>query len=580
MRRLSILLLMVQMGMPPGLAAQETRTVQGTISDGTDPMEDVRIEVQGRETRTFSGPDGKYAIEARVGDMLKYSYVGMRDYILRVEEGTRFANLAMIPEFTELEEVVVEGRKRKTQQQLALEYPLNKRLIRTAFGILDADAMATNIRLLDEEEINPISLCILDFLRARFAGVRVVGNCLDGGSAFLRGGIGSLTQSGGAIFDVDGMIFTETPYWLDVNNIKRMAIIAGLGYTMRYGGMGGGGVIVINTKAGSFSWDGEYDLAQRTDNYLAGPVLDAGEVQKNEASYVQAFAEATSLEEALAVHAAFSPRYRSVPYYLLEAYRTLSGHAGGQEVADALIGEGWRYFEKDASLLKALAYYYQEQKRHGPALECYKKVFHLRPSYAQSYLDLARAYRDEGMIKQAASIYSRYKYLLDAGLIAASEDFSKLMQHESDNLLVLHGREIGISTGKIESDPFVQNTTRIVVEWSHTEAEFELQFVNPRGQYYTWEHTYAQNEARILDEKMKGYSIEEQILDNSLPGDWEVNLRYLGNKSLTPTYMKVTVYTHYNTPRQDKTVRVYRLTLKEVNQKLLGINEGATVVLN
>ena len=149
MRRLSILLLMVQMGMPPGLAAQETQTVQGTISDGTDPMEDVRIEVQGRETRTFSGPDGKYAIEARVGDMLKYSYVGMRDYILRVEEGTRFANLAMIPEFTELEEVVVEGRKRKTQQQLALEYPLNKRLIRTAFGILDADAIATNIRLLD-----------------------------------------------------------------------------------------------------------------------------------------------------------------------------------------------------------------------------------------------------------------------------------------------------------------------------------------------------------------------------------------------------------------------------------------------
>jgi hypothetical protein len=177
-----------------------------------------------------------------------------------------------------------------------------------------------------------------------------------------------------------------------------------------------------------------------------------------------------------------------------------------------------------------------------------------------------------GSYDKSAGIYARYKYLVDENFLLPSADFSKIIQHESDNLLQLHASHVGANSRKIITDPFVQNTTRVVVEWNDTEAEFELQFVNPEGQYHNWLHTYADNEERIRDEKMSGYSVEEQIIDNALPGLWEVNVRYAGNKSLTPTYLKVTTYYNYGERDQKKQVNTFKLTLKNNWQKLLSIN--------
>ena len=73
-----------------GLKAQEDRQVLGTVSDGNNPLQDVQISVQGKEGVAFTNAEGKYSIEAEVGDLLKYSYNGMKDYIVRVEDVTRY----------------------------------------------------------------------------------------------------------------------------------------------------------------------------------------------------------------------------------------------------------------------------------------------------------------------------------------------------------------------------------------------------------------------------------------------------------------------------------------------------------
>ena len=104
-----------------GLVAQEMRTVRGSVTDGTNPMPDVEIAVQGRsDVRTFSDADGNYEIQAEVGSfkVLLYRYEG---YLVRVEEVTRYMNLIMIPDVEELEEVTVTRSRRKSQQDLAIE---------------------------------------------------------------------------------------------------------------------------------------------------------------------------------------------------------------------------------------------------------------------------------------------------------------------------------------------------------------------------------------------------------------------------------------------------------------------------
>ncbi|MBT8204838.1 MAG: hypothetical protein KJO20_05635, partial [Eudoraea sp.] len=71
----------------------------------------------------------------------------------------------------------------------------------------------------------------------------------------------------------------------------------------------------------------------------------------------------------------------------------------------------------------------------------------------------------------------------------------------------------------------------------------------------------------------------EYLLDASLPGEWDVNIKYLGNKSLTPSYLKVTIYQNYGSMSQSKVVKVFRLQLKDANQRLFGLNNGTKIAM-
>ena len=561
-----------------GLSAQDNRTIQGTVSDGNSPMKDVLIEVQGKNTQAVSADDGSYAIDAEVGDMLRYSYTGMKDYMVRVEDVTRHLNLIMIPDIEELPEVTVTGIKRKSQRDLAIEYPNNPRIIRTAFGYLNADTAPGRVVMISEKDILPVQLDIFGVIRNRFPGISIVGNCQQGGNVIIRGS-GSIANPRSAVYDVDGLILTNAPCWLDPLQIKRMAIIPTIAYSARYGALGAGGVVVINTISGNPRDPKIIDQARLRNNYVKDPVADLAATAESEPSYMGAFREAQSFDEAVTVYNRYASRYSGSPYFYLDSYRYFYDRLNAQEFADGIISENMMRFDDNAVILKALAYIYQDQGRDAKALEVMKEVFILRPNYSQSYQDLAQAYRDARNFDKSAWIYFRYHYLVEENFLVDSEYFSKIIRHEGDNLLKLHARDAGVNVDQILTDPYVEKTTRVVLEWNDTEAEFEVQFVNPEGQYHVWKHTYAENEDRILDEKMKGYSIEEQIIDRARPGLWDLNVKYMGNKSLTPTYLKVTTYYNYGERDQRKEVHTFKLTLKNNWQKLMTINNpGASTV--
>ncbi|MEX0290681.1 MAG: DUF2135 domain-containing protein, partial [Flavobacteriaceae bacterium] len=229
--------------------------------------------------------------------------------------------------------------------------------------------------------------------------------------------------------------------------------------------------------------------------------------------------------------------------------------------------------------LKALAYQYQAEGNLAKANQIYKEVFILRPQYAQSYMDLAGSYRDIKDYKKAASLYARYDYLIGEGLIKAEDEgFTAMIRREFYNLLDLHSRELSGRSKKLKKEEF--NGTRLVFEWHDSEAEFELQFVNPEGQYFKWEHSLLANAERIKDEKLKGYSSEEYLIDDSIKGRWQVNAKYFGNKSLTPTYLKATIYHNYGSPSQRKATLLFKLSLKDVNQELFSVSNTSAIVSN
>ena len=114
-------------------------------------------------------------------------------------------------------------------------------------------------------------------------------------------------------------------------------------------------------------------------------------------------------------------------------------------------------------------------------------------------------------------------------------------------------------------------------EWNDGEAEFELQFVNPEGRYFKTEHSFFADAERIREEKLLGYTTAEFLIDGSMPATWQVNAKYLGNKKLTPSYLKASTYYDYGTDAQRKEIKVFKLGLKNVNQELFKVNNTPSI---
>ncbi len=565
-------------------AQERIKIISGSISDGQNPITDAQISLKGA-TSSLLGTDsqGKYSIEAKVGDIIVYASPGMRNIEILVEDVTRILNITMFPDVEELDEVVVTKSRRKSQLELQQEYESNPNIIRTAYGFINSETSAFRVNIMAENQINAVGLCIIDLLRGQFAGILVSGNCQSGGSVIFRG-IGSISSGQPAVFDVDGQILNDPPLWILPDNIERLAILPGLSARTSYGGIASGGVVVINTKAGSTSIASGAlkDKARLRNNMVTGRVLTQEELAKDLPTYLQELQASNTFEAAKKVYMDRALQYNGNPGFYVDAYRYFSDRWAQSGFADELIDSNMEKMYNNAPALKALAYAYQEQGQYELAHKIFKDIFTLRPNYVQSYLDLANSYRDIGDSKRAANLFARYYYLLDEGFLNADEAyFAPLIDREFNNLLRLGKNDLVAKSGKkiyVTEEAF--KGTRLVFEWDNGDAEFELQFVNPKNQQFTWKHTMEQNSELLTLEKAQGFSIGEYFLDNSLPGTWKVNIRYMGNKSLTPTYLKATIYHNYGTTSQRKEIRLYRLQTKQVNQALFPLTISSALVGN
>ena len=561
---------------------EKSKVISGIVSDGRTPLENVQIVVDGADVTLFTDAQGRYTLNTVPGSTIRYSYTGMKTIEIVVEDVTRILNVEMFPDIEELEEVVVTKSRRKSKEDLEIEYSTNPNLIRSAYGILDPSTSAYQIRMLAEDQFSEVGLCILGVLRGQFPGVGVNGDCINGGYVSIRGS-SSLYNDPGAIFDVDGQIFKDAPLWLPVANMKRIAVMTGLAARNLYGGIASGGVVVINTHTGHAFSNSKLikDKARLRNNKYKGDALTAKSLSSSEPTYLQELHEAKSLEETKKIHEFYAPRYGASYSYYVDVLTYFTEYWKDDAFTNKIVQDGLLYFNENPVALKALAYAFQSNGDFKKANELYKELFILRPNYGQSYMDLASSYRELGDGKKAASLYMRYDYLVNEGFLENdSTAFAKIMDREFNNLMTLKGKQLFSKKGK---DPVLEedfNGIRIVFEWNDSEAEFELQFVNPEGRYFTTVHSLAVDAERIHKEKLLGYSCEEFLIDESLPGRWQVNVNYLGNKSLTPSYVKATIYYDYGSAAQRKEIKVFKLGLKNVNQELFKVNNTARIVSN
>ncbi|OBX24670.1 TonB-linked SusC/RagA family outer membrane protein [Gelidibacter algens] len=231
----------------------QDKVISGTISDQSGlPLPGVNIIVKGTTNGTQSDFDGNYTIDASTGDILSFTYVGLKAQEITVGTSNTL-NVTMTEDASVLDEVVV-----------------------TALGISrEKKSLGYSTQEVEGDELSTVkSGNFVNALSGRASGVQIKRNNNLGGSTnvVIRGNA-SLTGSNQALFVIDGVPINNTNtnsagqaqasggYYdygntaSDINpdDIESVNILKGAAASALYGSRAANGVIMITTKTGKKS---------------------------------------------------------------------------------------------------------------------------------------------------------------------------------------------------------------------------------------------------------------------------------------------------------------------------------------
>ncbi|MGJ8659912.1 MAG: SusC/RagA family TonB-linked outer membrane protein [Cellulophaga fucicola] len=209
--------------------AQE-KTITGSVTDQDGlPLPGVSVLVVGTAIGTQSDFDGNYTISAKVGQVLRYSYIGQKTTDRTVGVSSTI-NLQMEEDAEALEEVVV-----------------------TAYGVQKKESLTGSIAEIKSEEIAKVaSGNAVTGLTGKVSGVQIFSNSGQPGTAptVRFRGIGSLNGSSAPLYVVDGVPYNESITSLNPNDIESISFLKDAAAAALYGNRGANGVIIVTTKKG------------------------------------------------------------------------------------------------------------------------------------------------------------------------------------------------------------------------------------------------------------------------------------------------------------------------------------------
>jgi len=250
------------------LAFGQAMEVSGTVTDAGEPMAGATVMIRGTQNATVTDLDGKYAIKAKSGDVLVFSFIGYLDEERTVSSNS-VINVAMSADVSTLEQVVVLGYGAQTK----------KKDLSASVGIV------SNPEKLAERPVTSVQ----SMLQGQIPGV-VVTN--DGGSPTSTPNIvirGQGSRNGdGVLWVVDGVPGGPIN---SMNDIESIVVLKDAASAAIYGAQSGaGGVILVTTKKAqkgvNLMYDGMVGVRKLT-NLPTG--LDA---QQEMDMYKQAYANA------------------------------------------------------------------------------------------------------------------------------------------------------------------------------------------------------------------------------------------------------------------------------------------------
>ncbi|MDO3694803.1 SusC/RagA family TonB-linked outer membrane protein [Wenyingzhuangia sp. chi5] len=225
----------------------QTKTISGTVSDDSGPLPGATVMIKGSSAGTLTDFDGLYNINAKEGDILQFSYVGM-ETVEKTVGTSSIINTTLKGNIESLDEVVI-----------------------TALGISKKErGLGVSVGEVDNESLTRArSTSPIEALSGKVSGLKITqqSGTPGGSSSVIIRGATSLSGSNQPIFVIDGMPISNQSFNqdditggvdggnragdLNPDDIESVSVLKGASASALYGARAKNGAIIITTKKGN-----------------------------------------------------------------------------------------------------------------------------------------------------------------------------------------------------------------------------------------------------------------------------------------------------------------------------------------
>ena len=543
----------------PVLNSSSKVFVRGRVIATKGALADATITRKGSFDEVYTDALGNFKILASLSDVLVVSKAGMFTKEVLIE----FQDMGVIiltPKNDELDEVVLSGGKRVDN---TIESSDGRRVNKDKLGYAAAE--------ITENDFSAGATNLQQLMTGKVSGVTVEGGLYSGSQVVykIRGGNQSITNQIPPIWIVNGTPYQDPPDFLDVQQIASITVLKSASATSRYGSLAAGGAFLVKTKEVNFK--NKAKKAQKS-ALVSGNEYTESSTRSIDVSslpeYILRLREIPNLKDQFELYQRMS-RTQESP---LEFYVDVAQYFDGinKELADKVRADLAYISRNNTKALRTLCYIYEAAADYEKAALVYERILKVAPSEAQSYRDLALVYQEIGKYNEALELY--YNMLGEQIKGVNFKGLEKSLKNELSHLLALHKDQIDYERFPNEwLRSGFDIDIRMVIDWSDRTVPFEFQFVNPEKKFFKWTHTLEESRDRLEEEQAQGYQTEEFIIDDAPPGEWLINIQYLGDEGdyVLPPFLKYTVYKNYGTPQETKEIKVVKL-FKQSDKVTLG----------
>lgn len=535
------------------LAAQQKEVVTGVVKNVDGPIQGAVITVKNTFNEAVTNLKGEFSIKVTLDDtVFEITSFAMEYKEMSIKRGASMT-IELDYDGQLLDEVVLKGKSKSKDQYEE-----------TAYGRKNKKSLGYSSGMeITEEDIKGTDVTVFDILR-KMPGVEIFGMPGFNQSILFTRNRTITSQAPRVVLDgalLDQSILNS----LSPSEISSIKLLKGLTATLRYGQLGSGGIIFIETKLGKANIvttkEKIKSLQVKGNQYIETVPLLAS--VKTKSTTLVALEKATTFAQAKAIFETQEKTISTIPFYIESSDYFLRWDKGYSFKILSTIAS---LAPNNIKALKAYAFILEQRAEYKKVVSIYTRILALRPDSSQGYRDLALAHQAAGDYELAFTLLYQIVYNTIPNVDCSA--IQELAYNELRHLLAFHKSKVPFE--KLPNELLSLNykkDIRMVFQWTQPDVDFDIQFVSPERKFFNWTHTGFESKTLLQDEVSQGYAIKEHIIDDAQPGTWIVNMEFLSNeRPKNPTYLKYTVFQDYGLPTQTKKTKI--IAMKDLQNKV------------